>query len=85
MTAKAALFLRRQLPPGSGRQVSQPDIYDAHPLKADDPAAQVFAHTADLTVQALGQDNPEAALSRALNPAGPCHRIENRHSLCHFA
>lgn len=45
--------------------------------------AKIFTHAPYLPVQPLGENNAEAFPSGALHKAGPCNRIENRHSPGH--
>ena len=51
-------FVCRQVPPFADGNI-QADIHDADALQLHDFIAEVFAHTADLPVESLGQDDVE--------------------------
>ena len=52
-----------QLPPLPHRQVIQPDVHDADTLQGQDFKAQVFTHSANLPIEALGEDDAETVLA----------------------
>src|SRR5690606_28924767 len=45
----------------------QGNVYDPDPLQADHFISQIFTHSPDLAVEALGEDDPEGKFSQLLD------------------
>jgi hypothetical protein len=46
--------------------------------------SEIFTHAADLPVQSLRQNDPEAVVPRFFHKAGTGYRIQNRNALAHL-
>ncbi len=63
----------------------QYNIHDADALQTGNTKAKVFAHAANLSVEALCEDDAKGVLSDLFNETGARNRIENGNALRHFA
>ena len=62
----------------------QSQIHDPDPFQLLYLISQIPAHSADLPVQSLGQNDTEALLSKLLHLTGLRHRIQKHLSLFHL-
>jgi len=76
-------FGLRQVSPVADFEISQPHIDDAYALQAFDLVTEDLAHAADLTIEALGQNNPELVFAEAADLAGFGFGVENAHTASH--
>ncbi len=58
-------------------------IHDPYTLQCYDFISKIFTHTADLTVQSLGENDPETVFSCFYDLTGTGNRIKDRHSTAH--
>ena len=62
----------------------QSQIHDPDPFQLLYLISQIPAHSADLPVQSLCQNDPEAFLSCFFHFTGARHRVQNRHATAHL-
>jgi hypothetical protein len=76
-------FLPGERFPGSGRQSVKRHVHDPNTMQREHTIPDDLAHTSDLSITSLGEDDAEPCGTESFNPTGFGRALENDDSLSH--